>query len=407
MGILVLVMVLLCISEMIFKGIVRAHPFVSIKMLRKLFWYHLAFAGVYYVYAVNNPSDSIAYYEVLSLIQGSWIDTMVIRNWGVFFVAYPFKVYFDFSYEMCMLVFSWFGFIGFVFTYLFFTENIKEKIIVFKRYDLLTILLFLPNMHFWSASLGKGSIIFMGIMMFMYAVRFPKKRILLLVLGCFFIYCIRPHVMFFMIVGVIFGTFFGTDRKLSVGYKFLIIVSGLVFIYLASSSILAVANLEQSDNLVDDFTQFASERSEGLSEKAGSGVDMSSYPLPLKFFTFWFRPLFIDVPNAVGIFSSMENLLYLLLCLKICNKSFIRFIKKAPNVVKMSAMIFLLTSFAMTFIMSNLGIIMRQKSMVMYFLFFVVYYYLADEKIKKREYWQRMEANSAERVLQESRELIN
>jgi hypothetical protein len=39
-----------------------------------------------------------------------------------------------------------------------------------------------------------------------------------------------------------------------------------------------------------------------------------------------------------------------------------------------------MTSFAMTFVMSNLGIIIRQKSMVMYFLFFVIYYYLAHEK---------------------------
>ena len=406
MGVVILIAFLWLLSELIFKGIVRKYSFVSVKILRRLFWYHLLFAGVYYLYAINNPSDSIAYYQVLGILEGSWLDTMQMRNWGVFFVAYPFKTYFDFSYEMCMIVFSWFGFIGFVFAYLFFAENIKEKVIVFKRYDLLTLLLFLPNMHFWSASLGKGSVIFMGIMMFIYAIKFPRKRMVFLLLGCFFIYCIRPHVMFFMIVGVIFGTFFGTDRKLSVGYKFLIIVSGLIFIYLASSSILAVANLEQSDNLVDDFTQFASERSEGLSEKAGSGVAISSYPLPLKFFTFWFRPLFIDVPNFLGIFSSMENLLYLLLFLKICNRSFIQFIKKAPAVVKTSAMIFLLTSFAMTFVMSNLGIIMRQKSMVMYFLFFVVYYYLAEEKIKRRLYWERYDANSNEKILEESRELI-
>jgi hypothetical protein len=30
--------------------------------------------------------------------------------------------------------------------------------------------------------------------------------------------------------------------------------------------------------------------------------------------------------------------------------------------------------------MSNLGIIMRQKSMVMYFGFFVIYYFLSSEK---------------------------
>jgi hypothetical protein len=311
------------------------------------------------------------------------------------------------KYEMSMLMFSWFGFVGFVYTYLFFGENIKEKITVFGRYDLMTLLLFLPNMHFWTASLGKGSIIFMGIMMFVYGVKNPKQRAVTLLIGGFFIYCIRPHVMFFVMVGVIFGVLFGSDKKLSGFTKFLIVMSGVVFIYMASSSILAVANLQNSENLVDDFSEFALIRSEGLSERAGSGVDLSSYPLPLKFFTFWFRPLFVDVPNVLGIFSSLENLIYLLLFLKICNRSFIRFIKKAPNVVKMSAMIFLLTSFAMTFVMSNLGIIMRQKSMVMYFLFFVVYYYLADEKIRRRLYWERYEANSNEKILQESRELIN
>ena len=48
--------------------------------------------------------------------------------------------------------------------------------------------------------------------------------------------------------------------------------------------------------------------------------------------------------------------------------------------VKMSLVVFFLSSFALTFVMSNLGIIMRQKSMVMYFLFFVIYYYLAQKK---------------------------
>lgn len=177
-----------------------------------------------------------------------------------------------------------------------------------------------------------------------------------------------------------FGVFFGNDRKLSKGTKFFLLLSGIIFLYLASNSILSVANLEGSEDIVADFEDFAVSRSESLSENSGSGVSMNSYPLPVKLFTFWFRPLFIDAPNILGLFSSLENLLYLFLFLKIVKKSFITFIRKAPAVVKMSAMIFLLTSFAMTFVMSNLGIIMRQKSMVMYFGFFVIYYFLANEK---------------------------
>lgn len=394
MGIVVLLAILFFLNEQIYRRIAASMPFASISLLRKLFFYHLLFGGIYFAYAAFSPTDSKHYFNVMNQLDINWLETLPMMNWGVFFLEYPFMKYLGFDYQMCMLLFSWFGYIGFVFAYLFFTENIKEKVIVFGSYDLLKLLLFLPNMHFWSASLGKGSVIFMGIMMFIYSVQFPKKRILSLLLGAFFIFSIRSHVMFFMVVGVMFGVFFGSDQKLSKGAKFFLFLAGVMFIYLASSSILAVANLEKSENLVNDFAEFASIRSEGLSENAGSGVDMSSYPLVFKFFTFWFRPLFVDAPNVLGFFSSFENLLYLLLFSKICNKSFFKFIRKSSSVVKMSAMIFLLTSFAMTFVMSNLGIIMRQKSQVMYFGFFVIYFYLADKKIRERNYWQQLKPNT-------------
>jgi hypothetical protein len=162
-------------------------------------------------------------------------------------------------------------------------------------------------------------------------------------------------------------------------------LTSLGFLVAASSSILAVAKLENSENVVDDFEEFTQASASRLESSADSGVSMSNYPLPLKLFTFWFRPLFIDSPGVVGQFSSVENLIYLLLFAKIFNMRFVRFILKAPYIVKMSAIVFLLSSFALTFVMSNLGIIMRQKSMVMYFGFFVIYYFLGLEKWKYLE----------------------
>jgi hypothetical protein len=277
-----------------------------------------------------------------------------------------------------MFFFSWVGYVGFVFAYLFFRENITINVTVFKKYDLLNLLLFLPNMHFWTASLGKGSLIFMGLMIFIYALRFPQKRIVALLIGGFFVYMIRPHVMLFVLVGIMVGILTGRSR-IGVGVKFLVLLVSVGFLYLAQNSILGVANLEGSENVFADFDQFASDQSRRLLS-TDSGVDMSNYPLPFKFFTFWFRPLFVDSPGLLGIFSSAENLIYLLLFAKIANRRFLRFIIKAPYLVKTSLIIFVLTSFALTFVMANLGIIMRQKSMVMYFGFFVIYYFLANEK---------------------------
>jgi hypothetical protein len=48
----------------------------------------------------------------------------------------------------------------------------------------------------------------------------------------------------------------------------------------------------------------------------------------------------------------------------------------------------------MTFVMSNLGIIMRQKTMAMYFGFFVIYYFLAEEQWKKDQQY-KLEASPA------------
>jgi len=156
----------------------------------------------------------------------------------------------------------------------------------------------------------------------------------------------------------------------------------------------------EGEDVFDGFQDRASLQAYRLSTgNIGSAVDMSSYPLPMKLFTFWFRPLFIDAPNALGIFVSLENLLYLVLFAKLFDRSFIRFIIQAPAMVKMSGVVFLSISFSMSFVMSNLGIIIRQKSMIMYFAFFVILAFMdwkkTEEMRKKRrryEEWRRRKA---------------
>jgi len=383
MDIIIVFIVLLLANQLLINTLSKKHDFVNKKFLNGLYFYHLFFFVVYYTYAIFNPSDSKNYYFVASKIGNDWIELFESGTNFINFLAAPF-VQFGLSYESLMLIFAWFGYVGFVYAYMFFRENITHPVKIFNKFDFLTILLFLPNMHFWTVSLGKGSVIFMGLMMFTYAVRFPQKRWLVLLIGGFFVYMVRPHVMLFMLVAVMIGLWFGKE-KISTPLKIVIVLASIGFLMAASNSILAVANLENSEDVITDFEAFAEARSIGLSESAGSGVDMNSYPLPVKLFTFWFRPLFVDAPSALGLFSSAENLLYLLLFARVFNKRFLQFLKNSVYMVKMSLIAFLLTSFAMTFVMSNLGIIMRQKSMVMYFAFFVIYYFLAQEAYVKEK----------------------
>lgn len=396
LGAFFLILLLFLITQGLFSSLCKKHAFFSKKLMNQLFGYHLLFWGIYYSYTIFNNSDSKLYFDRPQTEGRSWFDFFGTGTTFIDFLSYPFINFLGFNYEMMMLLFAWFGYLGFVYAYLFFRENIPIKIKVFKNFDLLTLILFFPNMHFWTASLGKGAPIFLGLMMFAYAIKNPKSKLFPLIVGSLLIYYIRPHVFMFIAVGTVLGYMSGKE-KISFGKKLFIYIALIGGLVLVQDTILGVAGLEGSEDVVGDFTDFSETRSESLGT-SGSGVDMSAYPLPLKLFTFWFRPLFFDAPGILGLITSLENLVYLLLFFKILKKDFLKFIVNSPVLVKMSLVVFFLTSFAMTFIMSNLGIIMRQKSMVMYFAFFVIYYYLAEKKYNRTVKLKRMHLRRAKEL---------
>ncbi|MGY5849223.1 hypothetical protein [Salegentibacter sp. F14] len=349
--------------------------------MNSLFFYHLLFGAIYYTYASFNPSDSHRYFRVPQGEGKEWLDFVTTGTGFIDLISYPFVNYFDFSYEMMMLLFTWIGYLGFVYAYLIFRENIPHTIKVFKKVNLLPLLLFLPNMHFWTASLGKGAPIFLGLMMFAYAVKKPEYRWQQLLFGSLLVFCIRPHIFLLISVVAILGILLSNKQ---IAWKKKLVYSGFIagLLLIFRDQILGVVNLGNSEDLISDFIAFTSKRADSLG-RASSGIAMSDYSLLEKFFTFWFRPLFFDAPGFFGIIVSAENLIYLLLVVKLFKRNFFKFITRAPIKVKMSLVLFLLSSFAMTFVMSNLGIIIRQKTMVMYFLFFVIYYFLAHEQMLK------------------------
>jgi hypothetical protein len=382
-GAIVLLVFLFFITQPLLKGFQKQNPYFSVALMNKLYWYHGLFWLIYYLYATYNTSDSKGYFRRSTDYNGSWTDLYKTGTSFIDFVAYPFTNTFGFTYESVMVLFAWFGYIGFVYFYIFFIENTRMNIKLW-GYNLITLLLFLPNMHFWTASLGKGSLIFLGLGMFTYAMRIPQKRILTLIIGSLIVFNIRPHMFLFLGLGAALGYFTGKDRV--PGYqKVLICLAFFVVIAVSYDQILGVAKLNE-DDVLGSFGEFSDKRASSLSS-SGSGVDINNYPLPLKLFTFWFRPLFVDAPNALGIVSSLENVFYLVLVFKLWDKDFIGFLKSSSSLVKMCLIIFFTSSVALCFVMANLGIATRQKSMVMYFLFFVILSFLEFKRQKAMSYY--------------------
>ena len=384
LGALILIPLLFVASIPLLGMLKSRHPWLNTRLMHWLFWYHILFAAIYYITVMSAPSDSVSYYRKALYGYYSWFDAYDTSTVFIHFVAYPFENYFKFTYEMMMVLFAWMGYWGFVYFYIFFKENIRYKH-VWLGIDLTTLIVFLPNMHFWSASLGKGAIIFLGIGLTVYGLSRIDKRKLALVMGLLIVYHVRPHIFFIMAVAIIIGIFTGR-QKIPLYQKFIILAGGAVALVLLYDEILAFANLDSND-LLGSYDATTNKRATDLA-KSGSGIDISSYPFIFKLFTFWYRPLFFDSPSFAGLMVSFENLFYIFLTLKLFNKKFLSFIPKAPAIVKTSLVVFVGTSVAMCGTLSNLGLIIRQKTMVMYFFSFVVMAFMdykKDLRLQKKQ----------------------
>ncbi len=134
-----------------------------------VFWgaylFHYLLFAVYYINSLYNRRDSRRYYQDSisgSYIGDSWEEFYGIGSVFIKFITYPFVNWFGFSYEAMMLLFSFFGFLGILYFYLFMVDKttFRHK---FFGIDFIVLLFFLPNMHFWTVSLGKGSVILLGL----------------------------------------------------------------------------------------------------------------------------------------------------------------------------------------------------------------------------------------------------
>lgn len=382
-GAIFLVIILFGVSQPIMNGLQQKHPYLKAGLLNQMYWYHMFFGLVYYIYSLFSRSDSVSYYRLAKNGYTEWFDAFNPGTDFVEWLAYPFINYLLFSYEMMMFLFTWIGYLGFIYFYCFFKENLRFNP-KFEGWDALTIFMFLPNMHFWTSSLGKGAVVFGGLGLLTYGLSYPGKRIPQLLIGGFLVYMIRPHIFIAVLIGMAVGYVLGRE-KVPIYQKYLTAVAGIVISVLFYEKIILYLGYDPN-NLLESFEEESQLNAQRL-QSAGSGVDMSNYSLPMKLFTFWFRPLFIDSPNVLGIVVSIENVLYLYMFSKIFHKDFIKFIKDAPAMVKMSGIVFFSISISMTYIMSNLGIIIRQKSQIMFYMLFVVAAFLdwqKTQRIKKR-----------------------
>lgn len=358
--------------------------FVSIFVSRKLrlgekitvtlYFYHSFFSLVYLFFALKsgNRSDVIGYYLKAELLLADFKPgTKAI----IHLVSYLHQI--DLSIFGMFLVFNIFGFIGLSFFYAALKNVTENSSIGLRR--LVLLLIFLPSVSFWSSGLGKDAISFMAIGMALYSALNFNKRFVLMMLAVALMLFVRPHIAAMMVIAIVASIALKKDIPLMP--RVIIGAIGLISIAVMLPFALNYAGLEADASNLESYI----EKYQGHNQQGGGAVDISSMPLPMKMFSYGFRPLPFEARSFVQLLASLDNMIILyLLFLGLKARSAVKNLQLTGNRVFMWWYVGI-SWVLLSMTTANLGIAMRQKWMFVPILMFLLISIIAAAQDKKKQ----------------------
>ena len=353
----------------------------NLSTLKKLFLFHIIF-GTYFCFFVFG--DAIGYWKQAKLMNYSDFIYSLTEDKGTYFIYvlnyFPSNVL-DLSYFTGTMLYSLIGFIGLTYFYVMAVELIPNNP-KFKEYYLFPLLFFLPNLHFWSCGVGKDTLLFFCIGIFTYGLMHPFKRMPLIIFGLVLSYFIRPHITIFMLIG--YGLAYFSRKNISIVQRILFFGLMIGFVIFLLPNVLEFAKIEEAS--VESINSFAEKKAILLSgSHTVSAIDISSYPFPLKVFTFLFRPFFFDINGIPSLLASIENLLLLVLTSTILINKPMQTFKKAPFIIQGMVYFLIIGTLAFSQTLGNVGIMIRMRNMFLPGLIIFIFWHYSYQQKQENE----------------------
>ena len=350
--------------------------------LKKLFLFHILF-GTYFCFFVRG--DAIGYWRDAKFMSYTDFIYSLTEGQGTYFILalnyFP-SNFLDLSYFTGTMLYSLIGFIGLTYFFVMAVELIPNNP-KYKEYYLFPMLFFFPNLHFWSCGVGKDTILFYCIAIFIYGLMQPLKRLPMIIFGLLLSFFIRPHISLFMLLG--FGMAYFSGKNISVLQRILFfgIMIGLAIVILPN--VMEFAKIEETS--IDSFNSFSESKAALLSRShTSSAVDITSYPFPLKVFSFLFRPFFFDINSIPSLLASFENFLLLILTFTALKNKPLQTFRNAPFVIQGMVYFLIIGTMAFSQSLGNLGIMIRMRNMFLPGLIIYIFWHFS--------YWQSQESEN-------------
>lgn len=343
-----------------------------------LLGYHLLFTFLTWDYYSKKGSDAAFYWFQLNSSASKTISEYRFYGSDFFLLLnYPFAKFMGLDIRLGFVLYSLIGFLGIIQFYRL-CKLFLERKFQYKGIDIYLLLLLLPNLHFWTAMLGKEALCFLFIATILLELAKERYRSIPMLAFVVFLILIRPHIALLLLSSIfIIYLFFGkgsAKMKLMLSGIALILFSGLFYMFLQLSGI------KRFDfSRIQQFNEFSL-----LSFKnSGTYVPMIEYSYPYKIFTFYFRPFVNEIPGLYGTVLGLENMVLLLLHIVALVLLLLHWKKIVfPFVFKIILLFALLSGLLIVQRYSGFGIFARTKIMFQPFVALVLLWIIAEVRNK-------------------------
>ena len=332
-----------------------------------LYVWHTAMVVAYWVFAQYSLVDATYYFDNGSIGDLPGVGTdLIMWTTGALRTVMPGATMLD-----VFFVYGLFGYVGLIVFLRTASSLTGAAYASIRRWIYLCA--FLPGLSFWSAAIGKDAPMFLGVQLVIWGICRPGRRWPAIAVGFALAFLIRPHI------AVAMGAAAGLALVFSSGVNIKVRLAAI-----ASMALLAVAavpfaahylSIQSLDRESLESYVFAEQHD---LEIGGSAVDLSSYPFPIKLFTYLYRPSLIEARSGTALLAAIENTVELGLTLVLAfniPKGW-RLVRRMPALAFCVAFFFIGAG-ASALMTANLGMAVRQKEQFMPCMFLLLTTFLA------------------------------
>jgi hypothetical protein len=336
--------------------------------LQFLLIYHLLFAWIFTAFLGTHGGDAIRYWELTADISQeahTWLEYWGTRTFFIQWLNYIPAKTLGLSFGVGNMLYALISFLGFRILFIYLIKNTPSDLTISWKGFLFWILLF-PNIHFWTAGVGKEAVLFTATCYALVGFTAIHKHYLQIPLAILLAWWIRP--VFGAALIPVFYLALYLNPVLRKPHKILISILSTALLLYFTYQLTIMMHLEAYN--MQGLRDFISSQFQFLEHfHAASYIPMEQYTLLEKLGTLFFRPFWHEIRGFWYFAAAVENttlliLLIISVSIAIKNKSV-----KIPQAVIFGLFYGCMIAVILIFSLNNLGIIIRMKSTFMIFFY--------------------------------------